>query len=225
MMKDIDKIIRERHSVRKYADKEIEKEKVDILRDLIKKYNKEANLHIQLKTNDKDTFEKYKLHYGKIYNCQNYIALIGNKKDKNLIDKVGYYGQKLVLKAQEMELNTCWVGAGYSKNELNVEILPNEKIVCVIAIGYGVHNGKVRPSKTFEEVSTSKDVPKWYKKGIEYALLAPTAVNQQKFKFALLENNVVSLKAGIGPFSKVDLGIVKYHFELGADTKNFKWKE
>lgn len=224
-MKDIDRIIRERHSVRKYTDKEIEKEKVDKLNTLIEGYNKEENLHIQLKTNDKETFEKYKLHYGKIYNCHNYIALIGNKKDKKLSEKVGYFGQKLVLEAQALGLNTCWVGAGYSKNELNVDVLSNEKIVCVIAIGYGVHNGRPRPSKKFEEVSSNIEGTDWYKKGIEYALLAPTAMNQQKFKFTLFEDDLVSVKAGIGPFSKVDLGIVKYHFELGAGTQNFKWKE
>lgn len=224
-MKDIEKIIRERHSVRKYTDKEIEKEKIDKLNALIEECNKEANLHIQLKTNDKETFEKYKLHYGKIYNCHNYIALIGNKKDKKLSEKVGYFGQKIVLKAQALGLNTCWVGAGYSKNELNVDILSNEKIVCVIAIGYGVYPGRPRPSKTFEEVSSNNEVPDWYKRGVEYALLAPTAMNQQKFKFTLLDNNLVILKSGIGPFSKVDLGIVKYHFELGAGTQNFKWKE
>ena len=55
------------------------------------------------------------------------------------------------------------------------------------------------------------------------ALLAPTAINQQKFKFSLHDGNKVSVKAGLGFYSKVDLGIVKYHFEIGAGVKNFEW--
>lgn len=223
-MKNIDETVKSRHSVRRYKEDAIPKKLVDNLNKIIDNYNKESGLNIQLKTEDKDTFASYKLHYGKIYDCANYIALIGNKKEKQLEEIVGYYGQKIVLEAQEMGLNTCWVGAGYSKSALNVEVLQGQKIVCVIAIGYGLHNGKPRPSKTYDDVSVTKDAPDWYKKGIEYALLAPTAINQQKFKFELLENNIVSVKAGIGPFSKVDLGIVKYHFELGAGTSNFTWK-
>ena len=223
-MNNIEEIIKSRHSVRKYKDDIISEFLVNKLNALISKYNKEANLNIELKINDQETFETYKLHYGKIYNCNSYIALIGNKNDKKLYEKVGYYGQKLVLEAQSMGLNTCWVGVGYNKRVMNLEILPKQKLVCIIAIGYGVHSGKARPSKTFEEVSVSLDVPNWYKKGVEYALLAPTAVNQQKFKFELHKDNLVSIKTGIGPFVKVDLGIVKYHFELGAGKENFKWK-
>ena len=223
-MKNIDETVKSRHSVRRDKEDTIPKKIVDHLNKIIDNCNKESGLNIQLKTEDKDTFASYKLHYGKIYDCANYIALIGNKKEKHLEEIVGYYGQKIVLEAQEMGLNTCWVGAGYSKSSLNVEVLPGQKIVCVIAIGYGLHNGKSRPSKTYDDVSVTKDSPDWYQKGIEYALLAPTAINQQKFKFELLENNIVSVKAGIGPFSKVDLGIVKYHFELGAGTSNFTWK-
>ena len=224
-MNNIDKTIRERHSVRRYKEDKISKDIVEKINDLIKEINKQSGLNIQFKTNDKDTFADYKLHYGKIYDCANYIALIGDKKEKNLEEKVGYYGQRIVLEAHELGLNTCWVGAGYSKSSLNVDVQKGQKLICIIAVGYGVHNGKSRPSKTYEEVSNTKDAPSWYQKGIEYALLAPTAINQQKFKFQLLDNNTVSVKAGIGPFSKVDLGIVKLHFELGADTKNFKWKE
>ena len=126
---------------------------------------------------------------------------------------------------QELGLNSCWVAGTYSKSSVKVNINKDEKLVCIIAVGYGENSGYSRKSKSFDDVSISKEVPEWYKKGIEYALLAPTAINQQKFKFELLDNNVVSVKAGIGPMTKIDLGIVKYHFELGAGKDNFKWKE
>ena len=56
--------------------------------------------------------------------------------------------------------------------------------------------------------------------GVDDAVLAPTAVNQQKFKFRLLDNGKVKASAGLGFFSKVDLGIVKCHFEIGAGVKS-----
>lgn len=222
-MKDIDKIIRERHSVRRYTDKEIEGKVLKKLEDLIEECNKESGLNCQLVLNDSDTFERFILHYGKLKNAKNYIALVG-KRSRDLDEKVGYYGEKLVLEAQELGLNTCWVAGTYRKGLVNAEVGRGEKLVCIIAIGYGVKPGHPRKSKTFEEVSVSTDVPDWYKNGIEYALLAPTAMNQQKFRFELIGKNIVSCKALFGPMSKIDLGCVKYHFELGAGKENFKWK-
>ena len=80
-------------------------------------------------------------------------------------------------------------------------------------------------SKSFEDVSkTIKNVPDWYRRGVDFALYAPTAMNQQKFKFELVDENEVSLKvAGLGICTDIDLGIVKYHFELGAGVDNFNW--
>ena len=60
--------------------------------------------------------------------------------------------------------------------------------------------------------------------GIEAALLAPTAMNQQKFCFALRKERV-SVRAGRGFYTKVDLGIVKYHFEIGAGQSDWTWDE
>lgn len=217
-MDNIEKIIKERHSVRSYLDKEIEKEKIDILNDLITEYNKEGNLHVQLILNDNQVFDKFVLHYGRLKNAKNYIAMIG-KKDKLLDEAVGYYGEHLVLKAQELGLNTCWVAGTYSKGLVRASINNNEKLVCIIAIGYGETNGNVRRSKAFNEVSVTSEGPDWYKKGVEYALLAPTAINQQKFKFELINDDSVKVTIGKNAMAKIDLGIVKYHFELGANKK------
>ena len=48
------------------------------------------------------------------------------------------------------------------------------------------------------------------------ALLAPTAINQQKFLIKLNADETVSFVDKGGVFSKVDLGIVKCHFEIGS---------
>lgn len=49
-----------------------------------------------------------------------------------------------------------------------------------------------------------------------------SAMNQQKFMFMLEENKVMA-KAGKGFYTKLDLGIVKYHFEIGAGKEVFQW--
>lgn len=67
-------------------------------------------------------------------------------------------------------------------------------------------------------VSECNSMPDWFSKGMEAALLAPTAMNQQKF-YITLENGKVSAKAGRGFYTKMDLGIVKYHFEVATGHK------
>lgn len=223
-MDNVEELIKSRHSVRKYLDKEIESDKVSELNKLIKDINEKGEFNIQLVLNDPTTFEKFILSYGRLQNASNYIALVG-KKTSSLEEDMGYYGEQIVLKAQSLGLNTCWVAGTYSKSSVKANILKDEKLVCIIAIGYGENQGKMHKSKTFNEVSTSKNVPEWYKKGIEFALLAPTAINQQKFKFKLKDNNIVSVKSGIGAHTKEDMGIAKYHFELGAGKENFNWEE
>ena len=71
--------------------------------------------------------------------------------------------------------------------------------------------------KTVREVSDASDItPKWFKRGVEAALLAPTAVNQQKFFFSLEGEKAVLRAKGIGTCLQTDLGIVKYHFEAAS---------
>ena len=65
---------------------------------------------------------------------------------------------------------------------------------------------------------------RWFEKGVQAALLAPTAVNQQKFLFTLVNDHTVRVEAGWGLYTEVDLGIVKYHFELAAGD-HFEWAE
>ena len=84
--------------------------------------------------------------------------------------------------------------------------------------------------KTVEQVSNASDItPSWFKEGVEAALLAPTAVNQQKCSFEHIgvKNNCHQIRAKKGfsmiGYTKMDLGIAKYHFEIGAGKVNFEW--
>lgn len=213
----------QRHSVRQYTDKPIETDALQALQDEIDTCNREGGLHIQLVTGEPKAFDSFMAHYGRFSGVTNYIALVG-KKGKELDEACGYYGQRLVLKAQQLGLNTCWVALTYKKVSNAFTVGKGEKLAVVIALGYGKTQGVPRSSKSPEQVSNLTETsPDWFKAGVAAALLAPTAVNQQKF-YLSCEGSTVSVKAGIGFYTKMDLGIVKYHFELGAGKKNFRWK-
>lgn len=215
-----------RHSVRQYVERSIETDKVERLRQVVNECNTEGNLHIQLITDEPQAFGGRWAHYGKFSGVSNYFAMIG-RKDKSLDERIGYYGERLVLEAQRLGLNTCWVGLTYSKVSDVLAIDKDETLVCVISLGYGASQGTARKSKTPEQVSknaTSQPLPQWFRDGVEMALLAPTAMNQQKFRFTLLDGTTVKAEKGIGFYSGVDLGIVKLHFELGAGRENFTWQ-
>lgn len=219
---DLSKAIKTRHSVRRYQNKPLEAEIISALQAEITVCNQESNLHIQLVTNEPKAFNGFMAHYGKFSGVTNYIAMIGAKSSE-LSEKCGYFGERLVLKAQQLGLNTCWVAMTYSKIQNAFVINKGEKLCVIIALGYGETQGTSHKSKAISEVAkVDQEMPDWFKNGVEAALLAPTAMNQQKFLFSL-SGNQVSAKAGIGFYSHIDLGIVKYHFEVGAGTEHFEW--
>ena len=217
-----------RHSVRKYIDKEIPVDIVTVLQDKIAEYNKVGNLNIQLVLNETRAFTGM-LSYGSFSGVRNYFVMVG-KKGADLDERVGYYGEQLVLLAQTLGLNTCWVGLSYRKVPEAYNVGKDEKLACMIALGYGETQGVSHKIKTIEQVSNASDLtPAWFKRGVEAALLAPTAVNQQKFSFEYvgMSNNrhQVRAKKGISMigYTQMDLGIAKLHFEIGAGKENFIW--
>lgn len=221
---DMTQAMQARHSVRQYSEKPIDADTLQLLQEEIAACNRESGLHIQLIANEPKAFDSLMAHYGKFSGVQNYIALIG-KKGADLDEKCGYYGERLVLRAQQLGLNTCWVAMTYKKIPGTFQCRPDEKLTVVIALGYGKTQGVSHPVKPTEKVSNLNEAsPEWFRAGVAAALLAPTAMNQQKFTLQYA-NGKVSAKAGLGFYAKVDLGIVKYHFELGAGKDSSIWQK
>lgn len=204
----------QRHSVRQYTARPIEQEKRNELDRLAREMNQKADLNIQIIYDEPKCFDSFMAHYGKFTGVQNYIALVG-KKSPDLDEKLGYYGEKLVLEAQNLGLNTCWVALTHGKSK--AEVRKGERLVCLISLGYGKTQGISRKSKPMEALcKVTGQMPQWFQKGMEAAMLAPTAMNQQKFLFALQPDGTVKATCGSGFYTKLDLGIVKYHFEVGS---------
>ena len=217
---DLREAIKSRHSVRKYKDIPIPEELVAKLNMLIDACNAESGLHIQLITEDPECFDTLFAHYGMFSNANNYLALVGPKSLPRLEELCGYYGQQIVIAAQMMGLNTCWVAGTYSRGKCKADQESGEKIVCVIAIGYGETQGVKHKSKPLSKICNvpESEMPVWFKNGVKAAMMAPTAMNQQKFMITLDGDKAV-ITAGRGPMTKIDLGIVRYNFEAVSGHK------
>lgn len=249
----IQEAIKARHSVRAYKEQPMNKEIVKVLEDEIQSLNRrsseyhpsslgngrvateegaanhEGRLHIQLIQDEPKAFLGTLAKYGRFRNVRNYLVMAGQKAE-DLDERVGYYGEHLVLLAQTLGLNTCWVGLSYKKIPDTYVLDEGEVIKAYIAIGYGETQGKGHKIKTPEQVSNVTAItPPWFRRGVEAALLAPTAVNQQKFSFEYvgMNNNRHQVRAKKGfsliGYTQMDLGIAKCHFEIGAGRDNFDW--
>lgn len=210
-------VMKQRHSVRQYTEQPIEPEKRSALNGLIQEINEKASLHIQIFYDDPKCFDSFMARYGKFSGARNYIALVGRKAPKS-DETLGYYGEELVLKSQQLGLNTCWVALTHGKSKALIE--KGEKLVCLISVGYGATQGVPHKSKPLQELCNySEPMPEWFLDGMKAAMLAPTAMNQQKFKFELQTDGSVKASCSNGLYTKLDLGIVKYHFETVSGRK------
>ena len=215
--------IKARHSVRRYLPKPIDAAIIDLLNKKIEELNDLGRLHIQLVLNEPKGFSGF-FAYGQFSGVTNYFVMAG-ENDGTLDERIGYFGEQLVLYAQSLGLNTCWAGLSYRKVKGTYLLENGEKIACYIALGYGETQGVSHKIKSPGDVSNvGTDTPDWFLAGVEAALLAPTAVNQQKFSFEYVapvlqgEKATVIARKGFSlvGYTSMDLGIAKYHFEIGA---------
>lgn len=214
--------VRLRRSVRSFMDREIRGEVLEALRQEIEALNRVSGLNMQLCVDEPRAFSGLMARYGQFRLARSYVALVG-KKSADLDEKCGYYGEKFVLKATQMGLCTCWVGGTYKKSNVPAQVLEGEALKLVIAIGHGETPRAPRRTKTVEQLSLVQGpAPEWFRRGVEAALLAPTAMNQQKFRLEL-DGDAVRAVALPGFYAKVDLGIVKCHFEIGAGEARWHW--
>lgn len=217
---DLMEAIQARHSVRTYTDRPIGDDLEWVLRQAIGRANESGGLHTQLCLDEPQAFQRRLGRYGRFVNCRNYLVMAG---PRGTDEALGYQGQHLVLLAQQLGLNSCWVGLHYSKTAIPADLRPGDRIRLVVALGYGQTQGRPRRSRPLEELcQTEGPMPDWFRSGMEAAMLAPTALNQQKFRLTLAGRRVTA-HALPGFYSRLDLGIVKCHFEIGAFRENFEW--
>jgi len=232
--------ILDRHSRRSFQPKELSIENSETILRLLEELNdKVKGFKAELiPQNNDDIFKGIISSFGKIRNAPAYVVLIGDTTDKSIEQKIGYYGECLVLEATNHKLGTCWVSGFFSREKVSERVVlnENERIYAVVAIGYvseeyqlnekimiSLARSKSRRSfeTLFDGIGMLK-LPRWLKAGLDSARIAPSAMNRQPWFFHI-ENNSVSLSnPGNKPLSKLDCGIAMLHFELGALHQGFK---
>ncbi len=213
-----------RHTVRKYKDLALPEEIVQKLNVRVEANNEQLGTSINLVTGNSEALPGIvKVLLAK--NASNYFILAGPDTPETE-EKLGYASADLMLYAQTLGLNTWWIGGMYSKSgaKKNSNSTDNEKIIGIVVVGYGENQGKPHKSKKASDISSyDGETPEWFKSGVEAVLLAPTAINRQAFTIQG-KGNKISISYKEGAFSRADLGIGKYHFELGAGKENFEYK-
>ena len=221
--------IDKRQSRRKYIAKPIELDSVKMLQSSIDAFQKDEKVKMQLVLNNGDAFNGFRKSYGLLSGVQNYIALIAKPNDILAMEKLGYFGECLVLQATNMGLGTCWV-AGFDRKSCKASLEESEQVVCAITIGHVpdvlstkekvIRWGTHRKSKSVEQMYVSNTPPpEWFIKGMEAVQKAPSAVNRQPVVFTYESGKVsASVHDITGESYAFDLGIAKLHFELGVGS-------
>lgn len=217
---DMKEAMEKRHMVRKYTDEPLKEDTIKKLNERIEENNKAHHLNMKLMIKEEHAVNaliKLLLARG----VRNYIILAG-ETSSNLDEKLGYAGADVMLYAQTLGLNTWWVGGTYNRSV--AKYVDNKKVIGIIAVGYGISQGVPHKSKVASEVSNiNENSPEWFKNGIKAALLAPTALNKQDF-IIKQNGNKVSIECNNGIFTGANVGLIKYHFDLGAGVENFEWE-
>lgn len=220
--------IRERHSVREYDGKPLARAEFGALGAVVEECARESGLDIQLVGDNPEVFNVI-ARFGLIRGCRTHVAfVIDDGKACDVVDDeaIGYWGQKIVLAAQDMGLNTCWC-ALCSRKKSRAVVAPGKKIRLIIAVGHGKTQGFSRKTKSVEALSSVEcaKAPAWFAAAMEAAQLAPTAMNNQNFKITLLsDGKTVRIDAPQNGLNVIDEGIVRCNFEIAANEAGADWR-
>ncbi|MTI68725.1 MAG: nitroreductase [Firmicutes bacterium] len=240
-------VIKKRHSRRKYINKQIDSKALEKLNTFIKKINSfKSGVRIKIVNEScDDVFKGIIGSYGKIKGAKSYACIIGNTNEKYIDEKIGYYGEALILKATSLDLGTCWVSGTFKKEAVNqsIKLKPREKIYAITPIGYVKEDYSLTEKLMSKMISSHKrkdldkickegfnsNWPKWIKDGIKCSQLAPSAVNRQPWLFSV-DGSLVTVQInnikGNKYSKRLDCGISMLHFEIGAlhNKVKGKWK-
>ena len=214
-----------RHAVRHYLATAVPPEVRAELDATTARLNVEYGLAMRLFYEEPEGFRGGLAHYGSFRGVRNYLLLAGSDRP-GLATTCGYAGEQVVLLAQHLGLNSCWVGLTYNKRKAHARIGPDDTLVLAVALGYGVDAGKPHRSKPLDELGRVQDggtMPDWFRSGLEAVALAPSGLNHQGTTF-VLAGDVVRAEPGRGTYARIDLGIAMFHFEAGAQGGPWRWE-
>lgn len=242
------KLILDGKSVREFKEKTIEVEYFNEIESYIKQSKKllpEVNIELKISDN-KETYEKLKNiagYNGHMIKAPSYAVILSDVK-QGYIENSGYIGERLILKARDLEIDSCWVTFNDSDAiKEKLDISSNKEVTAIIALGYGIEKN-IKNKSGSERLGVEKIVymDKWgmntsidelEERGLldafSYARMAPSTLNRQPWRFIIDGGNIM-LAVKKDDFTSnyergIDAGIAMLYFGLIIDTTLFdlKW--
>lgn len=242
------KLILDGKSVREFKEKDIESKCFNEIESYIKKSKKllpELNIELKIFDNE-ETYEKLKNvagYNGHMIKAPSYAVILSDVK-QGYIENSGYIGEKLILKARDLDIDSCWVTFNDSdiiKEKLDIS--SNKEVTAIIALGYGIDKN-IKNKSGSERLGVEKIVymDKWgintsidelEERGLldafSYARMAPSTLNRQPWRF-IIDGGKIILAVKKDDFTSnyeigIDAGIAMLYFGLIIDTTLFdlKW--
>ncbi|MFH1664349.1 MAG: nitroreductase family protein [archaeon] len=155
-----------RRSIREYKDKEIEQEKIELLKQALiwapSAGNVQARKFFFLTGKAKEKILPA-FHQDWVKKVQLIIIACGDKKAINEKFGEGSHSrynpidvaasiENLMLQAVELELGSCWIGKVNLEETKKILKLPeNLDVICAIAVGYPAEKGEIKARKNIIE--------------------------------------------------------------------------
>lgn len=217
-----------RTSRRTYQEVKMEPEQAARLRLMTEDCNTQGGLRIRFMENGSELFRSFKSGYGMLRGVQYYFAMAAEKSLPHRMEKLGYFGELLVLECTVLGLGTCWIAGTYDRAACREQIglREDEDLACIITVG-SVNQEKSLKEKAVsltgkrrkplsDWITPAQGLPDWVVSGVETARKAPSAMNGQPVRL-VYENGKVSASVDRSEGTQgIDLGIAMAHFELGA---------
>lgn len=238
------KLISSRKSVREFKNKDIEQKYFNEIERYInnsKKLLPQISVEIKI-FNNEDGYEKLNKiagYNGYMIEAPNYVIILSDVK-KGYIENSGYIGERLMLKARDLGIDSCWITFKDSNSIKNkLDILSDKEVTAIIALGYednkNIKNKSVSDRLSVEEIVYMNEwgknisITDLEERGLldafNYARMSPSNLNRQPWRFIIDGGNII-LAVKKDEFTSdyelsIDTGIVMLYFSLIIDTTMF----
>ena len=235
-MDNMEKLVRERRSVRTFDGRELAAEDKEKLCAFIETIDNPYALPIEFKLLPE-------MGCPVVVGTDLYIGA-KMKETSHLNEAFGYSFEKFVLYAQSLGIGTVWIGGTMDRGafEKAMALSEDEVMPCVSPLGYPAKKmsvrermmrkgvkadsrfpfGKIAFRSSFDTPLTIEAAGKLFLP-IEMVRLAPSAVNKQPWRIVVADDIVhfylqrsKSFNGGRIDMQKIDMGIALCHFELTA---------
>ena len=231
--------IENRHSRRKFEPKALKQKNLKELQAVCDGFQPFPDARAVLVTEPPELVFKGAIgSYGKIKGAPAFIAFIGDTESDTVSEHVGYTGEGIILEAEAMGMNTCWVG-GLFRPEIVASMVTlgeDEKVYAVTPVGYAPDRmtleeklmagfGLTSRRKTLSKLCIGlkqSDWPRWLKPTLEAARQAPSRMNRQPWRFHVEKDSIAvavnrnTVDADSVTSERLCCGIAMLHIEVAA---------